>query len=708
MPPFSDTNALPPAFASPFFLLTFVTSIKLLFVRPTGYRSTDFEVHRNWLAITHSLPRDQWYYEAGSEWTLDYPPLFAYFEALLSKFCPDAAALDLSRHYYASEAFVYFHRLTVVLCDIVLFYGAVKVLDLAAETRSVKIFLGDRENYGGGVAGSTKGAGSTTSNGSTGPPPPHGGGGGGVARATSIIFPNTVKYLGAALVCLNPGLLIVDHMHFQYNGLLTGVLFFSAFFLMHPKHLVRQKFKFIRNGSFAHLLGAFFFCLVVNAKHIFVYVGPVYLLYLLCFECFDGCLGDFRKFSFAKFLRLGVLVVATTVALWMPVLVPIFGTNGTTLGQALNSTVIAGHFKQILGRMFPFGRGLTHAFWAPNVWALYSFADRVLAKILRRSVDGLSSTSGRAEVAEMVVLPQIEPPMCFLLTLAAYFYLFGLIFFAAPRIPNIISPDDTSPPSPSRREGAGEVSQNRAPAGGPAGGAPRSIVAYLDRRDFLFYLALGSAIAFSFGWHVHEKAILMVVLPLQLHVYFRLTKLAGKRLTGLARDVDEEDPPLKKATSKEPSTSDHDDASGGGSAVAAPHSSSIAMAFLRTYSLLACAGTLSVMPLIPETGFPFCALQKWVLALLLHTIEHRVILAIRFDWRETLALLAMFSTIVIRDLQLRPARFEFLPLMLISVVHAVVVLVCFARMLWLYILLRRAEAAEAGATAASLANKKVE
>jgi len=376
-----------------------------------AYRSTDFEVHRNWLAITHSLPLKDWYYESTSEWTLDYPPFFAYFEFLLSQLAAmvDPGMLVVKNLNYASTATVVFQRLSVIAADFLLVY-ACKEWSQSRFTQLLSRSRGDS---------------SSSSSSSV------------VERVSSL---KHAQMIVSFLFLANFGLFLVDHVHFQYNGFLFGVLLLAVTRVFQRRHVE----------------AAFFFAALLNLKHIYLYVAPAFFVYLLkiCFSQFDGR-GRVVPSSFS-------VVKLATIAL--PVV----------LSFALSFGPFFRHLPQVFSRLFPFKRGLCHAYWAPNVWALYNVADKAAAFALRALgvevvAEAASMSGGLVREYSHAVLMPITPPTSTLLTLVSL----------APALVNLWR----CYPTPTR---------------------------------FVRVAILCAFSFFLFGWHVHEKAVLMMILPFTL------------------------------------------------------------------------------------------------------------------------------------------------------------------------------------------------
>ncbi|PAA80591.1 hypothetical protein BOX15_Mlig032203g1 [Macrostomum lignano] len=388
-----------------------LTFLKLLFSQL--YYSTDFEVHRNWLAITHSLPLSKWYSENTSQWTLDYPPYFAYFEWSLSQLAAlvDPGMLNVSNLNYASGATVMFQRVSVIVSDAALFAACLAIVSDVGGAASKSATRGGR----GGV--------------------------GAPALWTALL-----------LLC-NFGLLIVDHIHFQYNGMLTGLLIGSLLC--------------IRRGQAK--AGALLFAALLNFKHIYLYCAPALFVYLLR----HYCIGRFSTGHLAVKLPAigGSLSVARLASL-----------GGIVLAVLATSLApFAYHIPQLLSRLFPFKRGLCHAYWAPNFWTLYNCLDKLLEIVgcrlgLLTKQPGVGvMTGGLVEEFEHAVLPSIRPVHTFLLT----------ALFLLPILYRTWSPVSGKP----------------------------------SRTLCIESAVLCAWTAYNFGWHVHEKAILLII-PLLILLMF--------------------------------------------------------------------------------------------------------------------------------------------------------------------------------------------
>ncbi|EGC28859.1 hypothetical protein DICPUDRAFT_43700 [Dictyostelium purpureum] len=266
----------------------------------------DYEAQRHWMEITTKLDVHEWYFNTTDNnllyWGLDYPPLTAYLSWVYGKIGeivePASMELYTSRGYETPTSKL-FMRATVIVSDLIIWIP------------SVWFFV------------------------------------------TSFYKDKTItQKIGAFLfISLQPGLLLIDHGHFQYNGVSLGLALFAITFIIRDQQL----------------LASIFFVLSLNYKQMSLYYAPAFFFYLL----FSNLEFSFSKLfsSFFKILKIGLVVIATFIICWIPFL---------SIEQA----------SQVLFRLFPFSRGLFEDKVA-NFWCFISvfinmkklFSTEVLIKL---------------------------------------------------------------------------------------------------------------------------------------------------------------------------------------------------------------------------------------------------------------------------------------------------------------------------------------
>ncbi|VDM23251.1 unnamed protein product [Hydatigera taeniaeformis] len=237
----------------------------------------DYEAQRHWMEVTVNLPTSEWYVNTSSNdlqyWGLDYPPLTAYHSYILGCI---SKMLNLSwTELFTSRGLETpehkrFMRLTVLVSDCLSFMPAVLLYCSTAQ----KLLKKD-------------------------------------AALSSISV--------AVSMLSFPGLILVDHGHFQYNCISLGLFVLSLTF-------------FAKDFD---VIGSVVFCLAILYKQMELYHALPIFVFLLskCFShSFTACLN--------RIAVLAITVCTTFFLIFLPFFTPL---------ERLN---------QVALRLFPVNRGL--------------------------------------------------------------------------------------------------------------------------------------------------------------------------------------------------------------------------------------------------------------------------------------------------------------------------------------------------------------
>ncbi|KAK3581862.1 hypothetical protein CHS0354_032768 [Potamilus streckersoni] len=246
----------------------------------------DYEAQRHWSEITYNLPVKEWYTNSSQNdlmyWGLDYPPLTAYHSWICGFIAhcinPEWVALNKSRG-FESEGHKLFMRYSVILADVLVYFPAVYLF--FDQLKSIK---------------------------------------------------TSDKVKGVFLMLLYPGLILIDHGHFQYNCISLGLTLLAVVCLTGGRDLV----------------GSILFCLALNYKQMELYHAFPFFSYLL-----GSCFASAKENWFLKLVKIGLVVIVTFIVCWYPFL--------SDIKSAL----------QVLHRVFPFARGLYEDKVA-NIWCSIS------------------------------------------------------------------------------------------------------------------------------------------------------------------------------------------------------------------------------------------------------------------------------------------------------------------------------------------------
>ena len=191
-------------------------------------RYGDFEAQRHWMEITIIIPVQDWYTNSrlnrGDYWPLDYPPISGYHSyilgKILKKFIPNSVEFKKSKG-YESPIFKIVMRFFALISDILVFHVGVNLLYLY-------IFIYSKKS-----------------------------------KNKKPLY--TLYYIVLLLTLINPLMIIIDHVHFQYNNVMHGFFVLALFFLYLEKYI----------------LAIIFYSFCINFKQMGLYYAIPFPLYVI-------------------------------------------------------------------------------------------------------------------------------------------------------------------------------------------------------------------------------------------------------------------------------------------------------------------------------------------------------------------------------------------------------------------------------------------